>query len=183
MSTDERDLEHRAKGSGRPARGYSWPPFERGHTLSLRHGAFSSRQVQPMADAFTAELRATAAWASSPAFRGTVESWAWAESQAHLLRKYLDDQGHLDAEGEELPAVRTLDRVEGRLAKLRDQLGLTPAALAKLLATAAAVATATGDHQSLPALQAEGRRILDSRFGAPDTDDGDVAEGGTDVDA
>jgi hypothetical protein len=31
------------------ARGYSWPPFEPGHTLSTRHGAYSPRRVEPLA--------------------------------------------------------------------------------------------------------------------------------------
>jgi hypothetical protein len=38
------DLEPRSKGighGGKP-RGYSWPPFEPGHELSTRHGAYVS---------------------------------------------------------------------------------------------------------------------------------------------
>ncbi len=147
----------------RPARGYTWPPFEDGNTAALTHGAWSPRTVQPIADEVFAHFVAVAPWVTSPAFEGTVRSLAWAEAQARLLRADIDAHGIYDDEGEERAAVRTLDRIEGRLAKLRDQLGLTPAALGKLLATAATVAAATGDAASVEALQAEGRALLDAR--------------------
>jgi hypothetical protein len=40
----------------RPARGYSWPPFEPGHELSLRHGTYSPRVVGARAELVRAEL-------------------------------------------------------------------------------------------------------------------------------
>lgn len=148
----------------RPPRGYTWAPFAPGHELSTTHGARSDRKVQPLAEHYAGTLATTAPWVATPAFAGTVASWAWAEGQAHLLRAYVDEHGHFDAEGEERSAVRTLDRVEGRLAKLRDQLGLNPTALSKLLATAAATAQVTGDYASVAAIQAEGRRLLAARL-------------------
>jgi hypothetical protein len=151
----------------RPARGYSWAPFEPGHEVTLTHGAWSERKVQPLAEHYAATLTTAAPWVAAPAFAGTVASWAWAEGQAHLLRAYVDEHGHLDADGEERSAVRTLDRIEARLAKLRDQLGLNPTALSKLLATAAATATVTGDYASVAAIQAEGRALLNARTAQP----------------
>lgn len=154
-----------------------WPGDRRGpwlpgntvaHTAALTHGARSARELQPVAAVLAAELVASARWTASEAFATTVASWAYSEAQLLRLRGYLDEHGLLDDDGEERPAARLLDRVEGRLAKLRDQLGLTPAALGKLLATAASVAGATGDAESLTSLQAEGRRILASRLTTPD---------------
>lgn len=143
------------------------PPFAPGNRMaegaSVTHGAWTGRKVEPIAARFRETFTATAPWATAPAFAGTVASWAHAEAQATLLRDWLDEHGIFDNEGEERPAVRTLDRVEGRLAKLRDQLGLNPQALGKLLATAATVARATDDHEGLAALHAEGARILASR--------------------
>lgn len=143
-----------------PARGYTWPPAAVGNTLALRHGATSPREVQPLAEGFHAAIIEAAPWTSSPAFAGTVQSWAWAEGQALLLRRWLDENGMLDGEDEERSAARLLDRIEGRLAKLRDQLGLNPTAAMKVLSQAADLAAATGDDEGLAALQAEGARIL-----------------------
>jgi hypothetical protein len=165
-----------------PARGYSWPPFEPGNTVgrqfehgneaALTAGHDSARKVAPLAQAAQAALVEVAPWVAAPAFAGTVASWAWAEGQAMLLRRYLDEHGMLDPDGEERSAVRTLDRVEGRLAKMRDQLGLSPSALSKLLATAAATAQVTGDYASVAAIQAEGRRLLEARSAAGEDGDG-----------
>ncbi len=38
-------------GEGGPARGYSWPPFEQGNTVSTRHGAYGSIDGVPGGDA------------------------------------------------------------------------------------------------------------------------------------
>lgn len=151
----------------REARGYSWAPFEVGNDAALVHGARSPRRIAPLAGPLLEQLPKVAPWTASPAFAGARASWAEAEAQAALLRSYLDEHGLLDDDGEERPAARLLDRVEGRLAKLRDQLGLTPAALGGLLRTAAQVATATGDTGSVEALGREGARILASRLTSP----------------
>jgi len=39
-----------AEGTGKPARGYSWPPFEPGNEVSTTHGAFSLAKVEPRAE-------------------------------------------------------------------------------------------------------------------------------------
>lgn len=145
---------------GLPARGYSWPPFEAGNTVALRHGAWSPRSVAPIADKLAAQLERVAPWATAAAFHGATASWAWAEAQAVLLRAYVDEHGHLDDDGHPRPAVGLLERVEAKLVKLRDALGLTPASLGRLMASAATVANSTGDQGALDALRAEGRRLL-----------------------
>jgi hypothetical protein len=157
-----------AKGAGRggPRRGYSWPPFEVGNWAGLRHGATSPRVLQPLADRLAAGLGEVAPWASAAVFAGSVASWAWGEAQAHVLRVWLDEHGQVDDEGQPRPAVGMLAQVEGRLVNLRAQLGLTPLALAKLLA---ALSQVDGDKgaEGLAALRAAGaelRQAADQRM-------------------
>jgi hypothetical protein len=149
--------------SGRLASGYRWEPFQPGNTLQLTHGAHHPGTVQPIADAIEATLADSAPWTHAPAFAGTVKSWAYAEAQAALLRSWLDEHGLVDERGDPRPAVGTLGKVEGRLIRLRSELGLSPASLASLLSKASSVARATADDRALEALAAEGRRIAEAR--------------------
>ncbi|MCU1451933.1 MAG: hypothetical protein JWN46_79 [Acidimicrobiales bacterium] len=160
----------------RAARGYTWEPFVENNDAALVHGAWSRRRTAPIEAAALDHLAAAAPWTASDAFAGARASWAHAEAQAELLRADLDKHGMFDDEGEERAAVRSLDRVEGRLAKLREALGLTPRALGQLLATAASVATATGDAASLEALKAEGRKVLAARLDTTNDHDEDEDE-------
>jgi len=114
--------------------------------------------LQPIADQLSAGLGELAPWASAASFQGTVASWAWAEAQAHVLRVYLDERGLADEEGQPRPAAGMLERVEGRLAGLRAQLGLTPLALAKLLASLSQVDADKG-QEGLEALRAAGAEL------------------------
>jgi hypothetical protein len=52
-------VEKRAKGKGRggPARNYSWEPFEPGHELSIRHGAYATLHLRPRAEEIATRLR------------------------------------------------------------------------------------------------------------------------------
>lgn len=152
-----------------PARGYSWPPFAPGHTLSLKHGADSPRMVQPVAESLAADLSAHAPWTIGGQFAATVHAWAWAEAQSHLLRLWLDEHGLLDDDGEPRPAANRLDRVESRAAKLRSELGLTPTSLVKLLGGLSAIDPGAAQG-GLDALKAAGRQIRTAAaLGAPVT--------------
>ncbi len=153
-----------------PARGYSWPPFEPGNFVAEHHGARSNRRVQPIAERLAGGLAVIAPWTASPSFAGAVASWAWAEAQVLLLRRHIDEVGLIDGDGPP-PALASLDKVESRLLKLRDSLGLTPLSLGRLLSSAASVASATHDGASLDALKNEGKRILAART-EPDVNDG-----------
>ena len=42
---------------GAEARRYSWPPFPPGHELSVRHGVWSRRRVDPLVQELVAGLR------------------------------------------------------------------------------------------------------------------------------
>jgi hypothetical protein len=169
-------------GQGGPARGYSWPPFPPGNLAALRHGARSPRILAPIADQLAAGLAQVAPWTSAASFQGTVASWSWAEAQAVVLRAWLDEHGLVDDDDQPRPATGMLERVETRLAGLRAQLGLTPLALGKLLATLSQVDGDKGS-QGLEALRQAGaelraaadRRPVDSKDGRAA---GELADGG-----
>jgi hypothetical protein len=147
-----------------PARGYSWAPFEPGHTVSLRHGAWSPRSIAPVAAELEEGLHATAPWTTGSAFTAARSSWSWTEAQCVLLRAWLDEVGLLDPETfEPRPASVLLNRLETRAMKLRAQLGLDPLSLTKLLAGLSSVnpAAAAGGLDALVAAGAQIRARAD----------------------
>lgn len=144
-----------------PARGYSWPPFEAGNFAAKRHGATSPRVVAPVAAELAEALIEAAPWCSGAAFSAEVESWSWAEARCRLLRVWLDERGFLDEDGVPRPALAELHRAESAAARGRQQLGLSPAAWAKLLS---AFSTAGADAEGvLEHLTAQGRKVLEAR--------------------
>jgi hypothetical protein len=145
------------------ARGYRWEPFALENTAHLHHGARSARTVAPIADQLAEKLITDAPWTAASAFWHTIRAWAWAEAQASLLRAWLDEHGLVSEDGRPRAGTYELNRVENRLIRLRQELGLSPQSLGQLLARAASVARAVGDEQALAALEAEGRRILAAR--------------------
>jgi hypothetical protein len=114
--------------------------------------------LQPIAEQLAAGLAQVAPWTSAASFQGTVASWSWAEAQAVVLRAWLDEHGLVDDDGQPRPAAGMLERVETRLANLRAQLGLTPLALGKLLATLSQVDGDKGS-QGLEALRRAGAEL------------------------
>lgn len=149
--------------SGAPARGYTWETFRAGNEAALTHGARSIRHVQPIADALRPVILEHAPWLRSPVYAGALEDYLFDEGRALLYRRWLDEHGHVDDEGEERSVARSYDRVQGRLAKARPELGLTPLGRGRLYTQAAALAAAGGDDQGLAHLLAEGAQILDAR--------------------
>ena len=121
-------------------------------------GAFA-RKVRPVAEEIARELTEAAPWTARPAFNGALRSLAWVEAQAVLLRRWIDEHGILGDDGQPQAAVRLLQRLETRASTLREELGLTPQALARLLSSLATVATAGADNGGLALLQADGQRI------------------------
>jgi hypothetical protein len=163
-------------GHGGPARGYSWPSFAEGNFAALRHGARSPRVLQPIADQLAAGLVQVAPWTSAESFQGTVASWSWAEAQAVVLRAWLDEHGLVDDDGQPRNAAAMLERVEGRLAGLRAQLGLTPLALGRLLATLSQVDGDKGS-QGLEALRRAGAELRAAADRRPVDDNGSLVVG------
>jgi hypothetical protein len=131
--------------------------------MAMQHGANSPRRVQPFADELRPHVLASAPWVRSPAFASAVESYCWLQAQVLLLRAFVNERGMLEDDEAERSATKQLDRLEGRLAKARHELGLSPQALSPLLRSAATVAAATGNEDALAALIAEGGAILEAR--------------------
>lgn len=157
---------HRLSGTamGEPARGYTktHPPFEAGNTVALKHGAYSSRHVEPLARRIADTLVEVAPWSAAPTFAAARRAWSWAEAEAELLRAFVNEHGLLDTEGEERPAAKALHRAEAKARNLRSDLGLDPMSCAKLMSLVAGLDAALPDD-ARDQLLAEGRRILEAR--------------------
>jgi hypothetical protein len=116
----------------RPPRGYSWPPFQSGHEVNLRHGAYHAATVDPVAGALVESLGGVEYIASVPEFAAAVWGWARAEAKVRLVSEYLDREGILDEEGTPRPAADLLVRLERQAADARGRLGLDPLSRARL---------------------------------------------------
>jgi hypothetical protein len=162
MTAAERQRRHRAKvkaEKGRKARGYSWAPFEKGHTLSVVHGASSPRIWSPIAEKIAATLLAdpdTPDYLQEASYQPAIRAWARVEARIALLSDFLDHQDVEAAlaertEGEEsevrptqgsmkrtirarrvASAMSQLGQLENQAMRLRADLGLTPASRARL---------------------------------------------------
>lgn len=160
--------------SGTPARGYSWAPFAPGHEITLQHGAYSPRHVEPLAETLRVELQTMAPWCSAPAFAATVRAWAVAEARCRLLQAFIDEHGLVDQTTGELKmasAQAMLDRQERAAARLRAELGLTPSAWAQL--RRAWVDDPEVQVGGLASLKATGRAIAAAAAATPDEGDDD----------
>lgn len=130
--------ESQGPGHGGPARGYRWEDAKPGNMLALKHGAYSPRKVDPVAaDLVQAVLdEPDTAYLQQPSYLPALWAWARAEARIRILEEWLEAHasqgGVLDVEGELLPAVRLLERVEKRAETLRGRLGLDPLSRAKL---------------------------------------------------
>lgn len=145
----------------RPARGYSWPPFEKGHELSMKHGAWSPRKVDPLATEMVERVTTDLEWLT-PADMPAVWAWARAEAQVQLVTEYLiaaaeitgDGVGDLDADRVKA-AYLLLHRAEARATTGRTRLGLDPLSRARL---GRDVAAANVDLAALMAEEHERRK-------------------------
>jgi hypothetical protein len=124
-------------GELRPGANGSWPPFPPGHQLSLRHGAYSPRRVDPLAAEILEHLLTDDAvgYLRAPRWRLAVLALCRAEAQVQLLTEYLakagDGVGDLDSERVR-SAYLLLHRAEARAIQLRGRLGLDPLSAARL---------------------------------------------------
>lgn len=108
------------------------PPFKPGNTVAERHGAYSPRRVDPLAEQFVERALADPdlKYLAAPRFRPALWSWARAEVGVQLLAEHLatitdDSIGDLD-EKRVAAAHALLDRYETRADKARARLGLYP---------------------------------------------------------
>ncbi|SDN51283.1 hypothetical protein SAMN05660199_00168 [Klenkia soli] len=129
-----------AEGTWVPAFPGQRPPFEPGHTLSMQHGAWSPRRVEPLAAEMVAVVEddPTVTWLR-PVDRPALWAWARAEAQVQLLTEYLakaaeetgDGVGDLDADRVQ-SAYLLLHRAEARATTGRTRLGLDALSRARL---------------------------------------------------
>src|SRR5579875_2353357 len=77
------------------------PPFEPGHELSLRHGAYSPRKVDPLARELVDQVLATTGTGHvhRPEYRPALWAWGRAEAQVQLLTEWLSKRGEETGDG------------------------------------------------------------------------------------
>ncbi len=149
------------------ARGYAWPPFERGNRAAVKHGVFAADRSETIAkEVETVAERVAADYPWTGAYGDERRAYARALADERAVRAYLDEVGHLDENHQERPAVRVLERFSARAARCRSALGLSPTAHARLLVMVAEVVRLhpgrTGPlEDSLDSLLAEGRAALE----------------------
>jgi hypothetical protein len=125
-------VERRGNGSGHggPARGYSWPPFEKDNTAAMRHGATSERRIGPLARNHKRRvLRQIGLRASEidPIGKAYLEHYTRLTAKVVLIDRYLDEVGVLDEHGSPRPCMNLYTRLHGAavqaLARLERHLG------------------------------------------------------------
>lgn len=172
VNTPASDIPAGGGGHG-PPRGYSWPAFEEGNALAVRHGAYSERVTHPIAREIAAGVVADREHLA--AYPEALWSWALAEAKVLVLEQWLQEHGGpIKADGDVQPAAKMQDRMMARADSLRGKLGLDPKSEAEL---AKARADAHRSVEDLETLRERGREFLDERGGLPWDDGGDAADG------
>jgi hypothetical protein len=141
---------------GAEARRYSWSAFAPGHELSVRHGVWSRRRVDPLVQELVAGLAT-----DRPDLLGypeTLVAWARAEARCILFAEYLADEA-VDSE-RALKVARYIVSFERLAVDLRVRLGLDPQSEATLARERAQAAREIVD---LDGLRARGRAVLEAR--------------------
>lgn len=109
----------------KPARGYSWPPLQPGHTLTVTHGATSARLVAARADEVEPVLCECAPWLAE--FPLALRNVAQVVARSRMLGDYIEavvvEKG-AGAVGSRLwESATAASRLEDQLL---EQNGLTP---------------------------------------------------------
>jgi hypothetical protein len=107
-------------------------PWAPGNVVALTHGAESERMVAPVAARLVEQATADAPYLTEPKYTATLEAWSRAEARVVLLEEWLSQEGLLTDEGDVRRAAEFQLRCERHAAMLREQLGLTPLARARL---------------------------------------------------
>ena len=138
----------------RPSGKYSWPPFERGHRLSLIHGADSAGPIAAKAAEVHDELLSIAPYLAEDKFIPAVNRYLQAAAREALL-------GHITAVSAEKGAGAVSSRLweqataATRLAaKLGSDLGLDPIGHARIRALSVG---ADENEATLDDLKAQGQ--------------------------
>lgn len=144
----------------RPARGYSWPPFTPGHTVSCRHGIWSQRTWEPLAEDLVGGLLE-----DKPDLGGYPEllaAWGRAEARCVLLSEYLIGR-FTDGDERSEKVLRFVQQFERLAHDLRRELGLTPGSEADLARSRAEAIKGEVDLEALMARGREARLAAEQR--------------------
>ncbi len=116
-------------------RNYKWPDATDGNWLALRHGAYSPRKVDPLAEELVTLAIETVGYLDDPSYSFSLWAWARAEARVQLLTEYLAKLADEDVSPTDEVAMRADDsrlKWERRASDERDRLGLNPTARARL---------------------------------------------------
>lgn len=176
------------------------PPFEPGNTVGFkpghelsptRHGAYSERRLQPIAAELLAEVLAdpdVPQYVKATPYRHTLIDWARTEAKVLLVETWLDSEAQKAGVALLLPqrqgqgvtqaesALRLLERLRGHAARLRSELGLTPASAARLGKDVAIGRAADADVAQRMALLAQMEKDLEARGWKRPAEDGDAGD-------
>lgn len=117
------------------------PPFPPGNTLSIRHGAYSPRRVNPLAQELVDRTLSDPAtgYLQAPAWRAALWAWARAEAEVQLLDEHIArlgeqaENGIGDLADDAVRSAHLLKhRAETRATTQRTRLGLDPLSAARL---------------------------------------------------
>jgi hypothetical protein len=165
VSADEQSAERfpvHARAQ-RDARGYAWETFQRGHFLSIRHGAYSQRVIAPLAEQLIEDLLVDAPDLAAPRYRHAVSAWARAETRCALLTFWADQREIVDPEDGAEPRSRLLKELrsaESEAARMRSALGLDPTSHARLVLERAEARLAEWD---ISEVVAAGRSVIEAK--------------------
>ena len=113
-------------------KGESAPQVEKGNTLAQKHGAFSDRVVDPVAQELASLVIGLVPYLADASYEPAVWAWARAEARVLVLSRWLDEHGTLDEEGVPRPALNALKDFERLASTARGRLGLDPLSRAQL---------------------------------------------------
>ena len=108
-----------------------YPPFP------IRHGAYTPRKVDPIAQAMLAAILSepSAGYLREPVYRPAVEAWVQAEARVQLIDKWVSkmpiEQAAESRQGQVSP-LELLRRWESTASTHRARLGLDPLSRARL---------------------------------------------------
>lgn len=130
-----------ARQSGGPAKGASahgpdcpcvrCTGFQKGHTLSRRHGAYSLVSLEPRALELAGEIRELVP-ARSDADEISIRLLALALAQVEGASTWLAEHGLVDEHGNARSLLRHLGTMMNTAARIADRLGMTPTSRAQL---------------------------------------------------
>ena len=153
------------------ARHYSWPPFEPGNLVAVRHGAFSARLVSARANEVRQLLLVRYPYLADDAFIEAIERYARAEARALMLHDYIVETVEQEGVLAVKPYLWSERRGADQLAqKCGQDCGLDATGhsrIARDLGLAQNVRSQLATH-NIEALQAEGQRLAELRKGDKD---------------